>query len=114
MGGEIGNLISELFEERQNDFEELVLGHLFAIGFYAGCIISNQLNIGCTLIILHCFSEIFGCAAKLLSETIYKRLTVKVFISTMIAWFYSMLIMLPYCIKWIHYGFVIEDPELLS
>lgn len=41
MGGEIGNLVSELLEERQNDFEELVLGHIFAIGSYAGCIISN-------------------------------------------------------------------------
>lgn len=86
----------------KSGFEEFLLHHIAACALYIGFTFSNLMGIGCLIAWLHDIADIPGMLAKMGDSTTYEKTTVFFFISTMISWFITRIIWLPYIIYYIN------------
>lgn len=59
------------FDERMNDFEEMLLHHIAAICLYFSYIYGNVVPLGAAIAYLHDLADIFGTMCKGLNATVY-------------------------------------------
>jgi len=98
MGYHIGSLLHHMFAQKKaNDYLEMMFHHLITFYLYAFSYMSNTL-IGAVIAFIHDIGDIGVTWTRAWSESNYKRTTAYSFILTLIAWFYTRLFMLPWCI----------------
>ena len=71
-GYHAGDFIQHVFfDERLNDFEEMLLHHIAAVCLYFAYIFSNFMVFGSLIAYLHDLDDVFGKITKGLNATIY-------------------------------------------
>ena len=100
MGYAVGGLIQLFFiKSRSDDFIAMGLHHVVTIYLFGGCYLYNNWEQGVTISFLHILADLTTNVAKILSETIYKKTAIFMFVIVhMTVWFYSRCIVLPYII----------------
>ncbi|CDW86361.1 longevity-assurance family protein [Stylonychia lemnae] len=98
MGYHIGSLLHHLFSHKKsNDYLEMMFHHLITFYLYAFSYMSNTL-IGAVIAYIHDIGDIGVTWTRSWSESNYKLTTAISFVFTLVAWFYTRLTMLPWCI----------------
>lgn len=95
MGYHMGSMLNHLKKAKKNDFVEMALHDVAALILIGGCYMINQWEVGCIISFLHDIADIFTCSTRFLSESNIKTLTVISFISLMVSWFETRLIVFP-------------------
>lgn len=101
-GYHAGDFIQHVFfDERLNDFQEMLLHHIAAVCLYFAYIFSNFVVFGSMVAYLHDLADIFGKITKGLNATIYQTESAYAFFGVYIVWFYTRIWMLPQIIYFI-------------
>jgi hypothetical protein len=74
------------------------LHHIVAIYLYVCCYFFNIIEIGGIIALIHDISDIPVSAVKALAETRFSSATAVTFVSHMTIWFYTRMLILPWCI----------------
>lgn len=95
-----GELIRHVcWEERKNDFGEMLIHHLATVFLVFGSAYANQIGIGAIISWLHFVTDIAVAMVKLLSSTHFENITVVWFVGVHLpSWFYFRLVCLPFWI----------------
>jgi hypothetical protein len=112
IGYHFGDLLNLLFfEEKQSDFEEMLCHHIAASTLLISMIYSNSYGIGCVVSFLHDIADITASVTKYFACTPYTTTLVSWFISNMVVWAYTRLIVLPYLLYriWTECVFLYKD-----
>ena len=78
--------------EKRKDFIEMCLHDILTIYLYSGSYLVNLWSIGATIALIHDLSDILLQGAKIFAETKHETITGLFFVSEMIVWFYTRLI----------------------
>lgn len=97
-GYHLGGLVTHFLTSRKNDFIEMGLHHIVAIYLYGGCYLFNATQIGSVIALIHDIADITTGLTKALAETKYGTATAVAFVTHMILWFYTRLVLLPWSI----------------
>ena len=98
MGYHFGGLISHFLHSRKNDFIEMGLHHIVAIILYgAGYLINGQEGTA-VICLIHDLADFSTGIVKAGAETRFSNFTAIFFVWHMIVWFYSRMVVLPWCI----------------
>lgn len=98
MGYHVGSLLHHAFSHKKaNDYLEMMFHHLVTFYLYAFSYMTNTL-IGAVIAFIHDIADVGVCWTRIWSESTYKKTTAISFILTLVAWFYTRLTMLPWCI----------------
>jgi len=89
---------------------EMTLHEVLTIYLYGGCYLTNFWEVGALVSLLHGVSDIPGMLTKVLSETKHGNLTACVFVSCMLVWFWTRLIVFP----WISWFAATQDIDMGS
>ena len=76
----------------------MCLHDVLTIYLYGGSYLVNLWNIGATIALIHDISDILLQAAKIFSETKLENLTAAIFVSNMLIWFYTRIIIFSWVI----------------
>ena len=91
------------FDERLNDFEEMLLHHIAAVCLYFAYIFSNFLIFGSMVAYLHDLADIFGKITKGLNATIYQTESGYAFFGVYFVWLYTRIWLLPQIIYFLFF-----------
>ena len=110
-GPYFGELVAHLFwDERRNDFGEMLLHHLATILLVFGSAYANMVAVGAIISWLHIVSDWPCCLLRALSSTVYEKTTVFCYVSIMLTTFlYFRLVCLPY---WVFS--IVLKPEVVA
>ena len=98
MGYHIGSLLHHIFAHKKaNDYLEMMFHHLVTFYLYAFSYMTNTL-IGAVIALIHDIGDIGVTWTRSWSESNHKYVTAYSFILTLVAWLYTRLTMLPWCI----------------
>lgn len=98
MGYHIGSLLHHaLAHQKSNDYLEMMFHHLVTFYLYSFSYMSNTL-IGAVIAYIHDVADIGVTWTRAWSESKYGLFTAISFIITLVFWFYTRLLMLPWCI----------------
>lgn len=90
IGYHIGETLFHLFfDERSNDFYEMLCHHLCTCFLLITMIFSNYLSYGCVVAFLHDFSDIFVGLVKITNPSVHEDLTMVFFILNIIVWIWT-------------------------
>ena len=85
-----------VFQGKTRDIIEMTLHEIITIYLYGGCYIVNYWEIGSVISLIHGVSDILIMASKVMSETNHGNITAGIFVSAMIVWFYTRLVVFPW------------------
>ena len=85
------------FVERSNDCIEMALHHMCTLYLLMGSYMFNIWECGCIIAYLHDLSDIMGHLTKCMGQTTYDKITIPTFIMMMILWFWTRILVFPYC-----------------
>lgn len=111
-GYHASDIIVHLFRERENDYREMLLHHIAAMGLYISFITANCFAVGTIIAFLHDWADIFVSASRLGNCLGLRTPTVVTFIGLLIVWFYTRTPVLGYFIYTIHYHMIHPEPSL--
>ena len=98
MGYHIGSLLHHGFTQKKaNDYLEMMFHHLVTFYLYGFSYMTNTM-IGPVIALIHDVADIGVTWTRAWSESKHGALTAYSFLLTLIAWAYTRLVMLPYCI----------------
>jgi len=99
IGYHLGDTITHVFlEGHDNDFYEMLLHHLCALFLLLCMTFSNFLAIGCVINLLHDVSDIIPSFTKIASSCVYDNLTLVLFVTMTLGWFYFRNVTLSYMV----------------
>ena len=105
------NFVQHLFfDERLNDFEEMLLHHIAANSLYFSYIFGNGLQLGSVIAYLHDLADIFSKSCKCLNATVMQNTSAAVFICCMLVWCWTRILSLPVMIHFIFTEFAFPAP----
>ena len=84
--------------DRTNDVIEMTLHHTVTLYLLFGSYMINIWECGCIIAFIHDLSDIMGHLSKCMAQTTKDKVTIPTGILMMILWFYTRILMLPYCI----------------
>jgi hypothetical protein len=93
-----------LFSAKRNDFVEMMLHHICAVYLFGGLYFLNTWEVGAVCAFLHDIADIFVNHAKIWGETGHDVLGGIGMLMLMTVWFYTRLMVLPYCMYTIYHG----------
>ena len=82
-------------DSKKNDFVEMALHHIVALYLFGGLYLMNVWEQGAVMAFLHDIADVFVNISKALSETEYANTTGAFFVTMMLVWFYTRIIVLP-------------------
>ena len=98
MGYHIGDLLHYAYSKKKpNDYLEMMLINLVTLYLYAFSYMTNTM-IGAVIAFTHGLADICVSLTRAWAESEYSKVTFYSFLSTIIVWFYTRLIVLPYII----------------
>ena len=74
----------------------MALHHIVSLYLYSGYYLVNRWKGGSVIALLHDYADIGINVSKMLAETRYSNLTAALFACTMLVWFWTRIIVLPY------------------
>lgn len=83
------------FDTRRSDFRQLLLHHIVTIGLVGLSYTYSYTRIGCVIIALHDFGDVFLYSATTLNKLGYKGLDTAVFATFAVSFYVTRLVMLP-------------------
>ena len=83
---------------RDNDWRDMFLHHLCALALYPGFMFSNIVGIGTFIAWLHDLADIPANFCRMFLQMKWRKMTALSYALLMSAWFYTRLIILPWCI----------------
>jgi hypothetical protein len=96
MGYFVEDFVNHLvFKERSSDFWEMNLHHCITLTLFGGMILQNFISLGVVVSYLHSLSDISTAGSRVLSQTVYKKPTLILFMFCIISWIFFRNICLP-------------------
>lgn len=110
MGYHIGELIDHtIVQEHTTDFREMLLHHIATLILYGGMLVNNAVRVGCVIAFLHVIADIPISAAQMFSQLRFSIISGISFISGILLWLYTRLIVFPWLI-WSTFNFYVLPP----
>jgi ceramide synthetase len=95
MGYHCYGIVRDCVNEKTSDFYEMLLHHIATCSLYFCSIFGNGLSIGSVIAYLHDIADIFVGVVKTLSTTDREFSTLLAFVSVLVTWLWTRLVVLP-------------------
>lgn len=95
MGYHLSSLVIHFLECRRSDYIEMGMHHIMTIFLFVGMYLFNIWEIGAVIAFQHDIVDIVGSLTKVSAETKYSNFTAAVFVTCIIIWTYTRVILLP-------------------
>ena len=100
------------FKKYQNDFYEMLVHHSITIILFIGMLFCNFIRIGSLISFLHSIADFPMSIAKLLSQTLYKKINFLFFIIGILGWVITrniILLEITYYINYLEWPLIFND-----